>query len=78
MLNAAGLADDVGLLTGSMSRLKVLLHLTKIYCDSYQVKQTEVQARFELSVTTISGDGHTITPTFRDTHVGVGMLICRG
>ena len=64
VLSVAGLANDVGLLTGSMSRLKVLLHLTKIYCDSYQVKlvwsktklivfttkQTEAKARVEPAV----------------------------
>ena len=37
LLSAAGLADDMEFLTGSMSRLKILLHLTKIYCDRYQV-----------------------------------------
>ena len=31
----------------------------------FTTKQTEAQARVELAVTTISVDGHTITPTFQ-------------
>ena len=38
VLSEAGLADDVGLLTGSIGKLKILLHLTKLYCDKFQVK----------------------------------------
>ena len=65
--------------------LKALLHLTKIYCDRYQVKlvgtktkllvfntkKTKVQAKVELALTTISVDGDIITPTTQATHVGV-------
>ena len=65
--------------------MKALLHLTKIYCDKYQVrlvgsktkllvfntKETEVQAKVELAVNTISVDGDIITPTTQATHVGV-------
>ena len=85
VLSAAGLADNVGLLTGSLGQLKILLHLTKLYCDKFQVKlvwsktkllvfttrQTELQAKIELVSTTISVDGHAITPSFQATHVGV-------
>ena len=38
ILSAAGLADDVVLLTDSVQKLKALLHLTKLYCDKFQVK----------------------------------------
>ena len=38
VLCAAGLADDVGLLTQGMKDLQALLELTKIYCEKYQVK----------------------------------------
>ena len=65
--------------------LKALLHLTKIYCDRYQVKlvgtktkllvfntnKTKVQAKVELALTTISVDGDIITPITQATHVGV-------
>ena len=61
------------------------MHLTKIYCDKYQVKlvgsktklivfttkKTEVQAKVELASTTISVDGDVISPTTQATHVGV-------
>ena len=81
--NRAG--RNVGLLTGSISQLKVLLHLTKLYCSKFQVKlvwsntnllvfttkQTEMQAKIEVASTTISVDGHAITPSFQATHVGV-------
>ena len=85
VLSAVAQADDVGLLSTSLERLKALLHLTKLYCDKYQVKlvgsktkllvfttkQTELQAKVELAVTTISVDGERISPSSQATHVGV-------
>ena len=85
VLSATGQADDVGLLSTSMNNLKALLHLTKLYCDKYQVKlvssktkllvfttkETEVQARIEMAVTPISIDGEEISSTNQATHVGV-------
>jgi hypothetical protein len=38
VLSAVGQTDDVGLLSSSFQSLKSLLHLTKIYCDTCQVK----------------------------------------
>ena len=83
VLSAAGLADDVGLLTSSVSKLKVLLHITKMYCDRFQVKlvgskakllvfttnHTEAQAEVELAVTTLSVEGHKISPSSKATQV---------
>ena len=37
-LGSVGQADDVGLLSSSLKSLQLLLHLTKIYCERYQVK----------------------------------------
>merc|ERR1719318_576744 len=85
VVSAVGQADDVGLLSSDLRRLKALLHLTKLYCDQYQVKlvgsktkllvftskATDLQARVELAVTTIDIDGHTIAPSQQAPHVGV-------
>ena len=85
MLSAVGQSDDVALLSTSLSSLKALLQLTKIYCDKYQVKlvgsktkllvfttkETEVQAKIELAATIISVDGQKIIPSTQATHVGV-------
>ena len=63
ILSAAGLADDVVLLTDSVYKLKALLYLTKLYCDKFQVKlvaaktmllvfttkETELKAKVELA-----------------------------
>ena len=70
VLGAVGLADDVGLLAGSLLKIQALLHLTKLYCDKYQVmlvgsktklivyntKYTEMQSKVELASTTIKVD----------------------
>ena len=85
VLSASGLADDVCLLASSLSRLKILLHLTELYCDKFQVKlvwsktnllvfttkDTQLQAKVEIAVTPISVDGHQIAPSHQATHVGV-------
>ena len=85
ILSAAGLADDVCLLSTSAEKVKLLLHLTKLFCDKYQVKlvssktklliftnkQTELTARVELASTSISMNGEEIFPSTQATHVGV-------
>ena len=85
VLGSVGLADDVGLLAGSLAKLRALLHLTKLYCDKYQVKlvasktklivysdkHTVMQSRVELATTTIKVDGQIISPSKEATHVGV-------
>ena len=85
ILSAAGLADDVGLLSNSVKKLIFLLHLTNIFCAKYQVKlvgsktkllvftskETEVHARADLACNTISMDGQEIYPSSQATHVGV-------
>ena len=85
VLSASGLADNVCLLASSLSRLKILLHLTELYCDKFQVKlvwsktnllvfttkDTQLQAKVEIAVTPISVDGHQIAPSHQATHVGV-------
>ena len=85
VLSAVGQADDVGLLSSDLRKLKALLHLTKLFCDKFQVKlvgsktkllvfttkATAIQARVELAVTTIDVDGHNIVPSNQAPHVGV-------
>ena len=38
LLSSVGQADDVGLLANSLKYLNLLLHLTVMYCEKYQVK----------------------------------------
>jgi hypothetical protein len=85
VLGGVGQSDDVGLLANSLASLKCLLHLTKLYCDKYQVKlvwsktklivlntkQTEMTSMVELATTTITVDGELISPCSQATHVGV-------
>ena len=85
VLSAIGQADDVGLLSTDLRKLKALLHLTKLFCDKYQVKlvgsktkllvfttkTTDMQARLEMAVTSIDVDGHNIVPSLQAPHVGV-------
>jgi hypothetical protein len=85
VLGGVGLADDVGLLAGSLAKLQALLHLTKMYCDKflvklvasktkllvYTTKHTELQSNVELATTTIKVDGLAISPSKEATHVGV-------
>ena len=85
VLGAVGLADDVALLAGSLSKLQALLQLTKLYCDKYQVKlvasktklivyttkHTELLSKVELATTTINVDGLVISPSQEASHVGV-------
>ena len=76
VLSAAGLADDVVLLSSSVKSPKILLHLTKLYCYKFQVKlvwsktkllvfttkKTEMQAKVELASTQLSVDDHDFFP----------------
>ena len=85
VLGGVGLADDVGLLAGSLAKLRALLQLTKMYCEKYQVKlvasktkllvyttkHTELQSKVELATTTIKVDGLVISPSQEASHVGV-------
>ena len=85
VLSATGFADDVSLLSTSATGLKLLLYLTKIYCDKFQVKlvasktkllvfttrKTELKAKIELASIDISIDGNEIVPSPQATHVGV-------
>ena len=85
VLSGVGQADDVGLLANSLKKLKLLLYLTVLYCDRYQVKlvgaktkllvfnskQTKLQSSIELASTTISVDGEDIHPSTQASHVGV-------
>ena len=85
VLGAVGLADDVALLAGSLSKLQALLQLTKLYCDKYQVKlvasktklivyttkHTELLSKVDLATTTINVDGLMISPSQEASHVGV-------
>ena len=74
-----------GVLSGTMSGLRSLLQLTKIYCEKFQVKlvgckttllvfttrNTEIIAKIELVDTPITVDGTVIHPTDQAPHVGV-------
>ena len=85
VLSAVGQADDVGLLTTTAQNLKILLHLSKLYCEKYQVKlvgpktkllvfttKTNAHlANIELAAADIVVDGETIIPTTQASHVGV-------
>ena len=85
VLSNVGQADDVGLLANSLKNLKLLLHLTVMYCEKYQVKlvasktkllvfttkETELKSKLELATTTISVDGVDIYPTTQASHVGI-------
>jgi hypothetical protein len=80
-----GQADDVGLLSSSLKDLKCLLHLTKMYCEKYQVKlvgsktkllifttkETVLQSKVELAADCITVGEQTIEPSVQATHVGV-------
>ena len=77
VMSAVGQADDVGLLSTDLRRLKTLLHLTKLFCDKFQIKlvgsktkllvfttkATAIQASLELAVTNIDVDGPNIVPS---------------
>ena len=68
------------------------MHLTKLYCDKYQVKlvaaktkllvfttkETKMLAKVDLAVTTITIDGEVITPSSEATHVGVVRSVVDG
>jgi hypothetical protein len=89
VLSGVGQADDVGLLANSLKKLKLLLYLTVLYCDRYQVKlvgaktkllvfnskQTKLQSSIELASTTISVDGEDIHPSTQASHVGVVRFV---
>ena len=83
VLSGVGQADDVGLLSSSLQSLKILLHLTKMYCSKYQVKlvgaktkllafatkETAVRAKVEIAVTRITVDDQIISPSIQATYV---------
>ena len=85
MLGGVGLADDVALLAGSLTKLQALLHPTRMYCDKflvklvasktkmlvYTTKHTELQSKVELATTTINIDGLDISPSQDTSNVGV-------
>ena len=85
VLGAVGLADDVALVAGSLSRLLALLQLTKEYCNKYQVKPvpsmtkllafstkgTEMQLKVELATTNIKVSNIVISPSQEAAYVGV-------
>ena len=84
VLSAVGQADDIGLLANSLKNLKLLLQLTVMYCEKYQVKlvgsktkllvfntkETVLQSMVEQAITTISVDGEDILPSSQASHVG--------
>ena len=85
ILSAAGLANNVVLLTDSVQKLKALLHLTKLCCDKFKVKllaaktmllvfttkETELKAKVELASHRVCINGADISPSTQATHVGV-------
>ena len=87
-----GQSDDVALLANSVKALQALLHLSKLYCDKYQVKlvaaktkllsfttkETEMMARVDCAVNTIAVDGAQIIPSSQATHVGVVRSVVGG
>jgi hypothetical protein len=85
VISAIGQADDVGLLSTDLRKLKAILHLTKLFCEKYQVKLvgsktkllvfttkiTDMQARLEMAVTSIEVDGNNIVPSLQAPYVRV-------
>ena len=85
MFSAIGQADDIALISSSLRNLQYLLHLSKMYCEKYQVKlvgsktkllvfnskDTVLQSEVDLASTTISVNGQVILPTQQAAHVGV-------
>ena len=45
VIGGVGQSDDVAHLSNSLSDLKALIHLSKLYCDKYQVKLVAAQAK---------------------------------
>ena len=84
VLSSVGQADDVGLLSSSLLALICLLHLTKMYCDKYQVqlvgaktkllvfntKESLQQTTVELATYPVIVDQN-IEPSDEASHVGV-------
>ena len=89
VLGGVGLADDVALLAGSLTKLQALLHLTRMYCDKflvklvasktkmlvYTTKHTELQSKVELATTTIKVDEPSLPP--RRHHMLVSCVVLR-
>ena len=84
VLSSVGQADDVGLLSSSLLNLTCLLHLTKMYCNKYQVqlvgaktkllvfntKDSVHQTALELAAHPVNVD-QIIEPSDEAAHVGV-------
>jgi hypothetical protein len=85
VLSAVGQADDVGLVSSDLKKLKLLLFLTKLYCQKFQVKlvgaktkllvfttkHNSMQAMVDLAINNIEIDGHNVVPSLQASHVGV-------
>ena len=85
VLSAVGQADDIALISSSLRSLQYLLHLSKIYCEKYQVKlvgsktkllvfnskDTVLMSQVDLASTTISVNEQVILPTTQAPHVGI-------
>ena len=85
VISGVGTADDVGLISSDLKKLRALLHLTKMYCDKFQVKlvgdktkllvftnkQCDMEAKVQLAVTNIEVDGFIVSPSPQAGHVGV-------
>jgi hypothetical protein len=84
VLSGVGQADDVGLLSSSLMNLICLLHLTRMYCEKYQVqlvgaktkllvfntKESLQQTTVELAAYPVMVDQN-IEPSAEASHVGV-------
>ena len=92
VLSGVGQSDDVALLANFLQDLKALLHLSKLYCDKYQVKlvaakakllilttkETMMMVKVDVAVNSIFVDGAKITPSSQATHVGVVRSVVDG
>ena len=88
VLSAVGQADDIALISSSLRNLQNLLHLSKIYCEKYQVKlvgsktkllvfnskDTALKSQVDLASTTITVNEQVILPTTQAAHAHVGVI----
>ena len=54
ILSSVGQSDDVALICSTMSGLKSLLQLTKIYCDQFQVKLVASKTKLVMFTTKLT------------------------
>ena len=85
VISAIGQADDIALVSSSLRNLQLLLHLSKMYCNKYQVKlvgpktkllvynsrDTVLRSEVDLASTTITVNGAIISPSPQAPHVGI-------